>query len=466
MAEHRPTTILPSRVFCVEDWAPAQEAALDDLNAASSSSSTAEAPVIVTVDARNENRLRSMSHSLLTRRPRPESFMLQSSQQHQHHADSSLALRLGDMDIRNDDSEVLSPGAGVSPRNKNIPSHGRVHGHGHSRSVSAAAAPGSLKTLMRRASMSLKGIVHHSKRHSVVLHSDTATDGEPARPLTSHAHHSASPWQRLRQAAHLGHHRASHGAELERPRFADPFSQSSSSSSSAAALPTPGSAAAPPYIPRNTGGAAKAAAAAAQQYLHQGRQVSPPPALRNRHWLGDFGVLRKNNSNDRESGIGIMVTGPDEAGADTDTAIDDDGDMDEANTEAIMSVQGQQQDANISRVDFVARVPVELAIQILACLDGAALTNASLVSRRWNEVVASQHVWREAFLRAKTATYATSRPIAPGTALGVPAVAPEVDWRDLYRVREELDHSWKVGSAKPIYLNGHQDSIYCLQFDE
>jgi F-box and WD-40 domain protein 1/11 len=447
MAEQRPTTTktMQSRVFAVSDWAPVQEAALDD--DAASSSTAAAATVVVTVDSRNENRIRSMSHSLLGRRPRPESFVFPASQTVNQ---DSLALHLGGLDVRSpNDEQTLSPSSGsnMNPKNKNT--------HGHSRSVSAAApVPGGFKTLMRRASMSLKGMVHHSKRHSVAHHPDNTTNsGDFPRPVTSHAL-SPSPWQRLRHAAHLGHHRASHGAaELERPRFVDPFPSSS-------ALPTPGSSAAPPYIPRNTGGAAKAAAAAAQQYQnqYQGRQVSPPPALRNRNWLGDFGVLRKNNSNDRESGIGIMVTGPDEAAADTDTAVDDDEDQD-------VNVSGLQ-DANISRVDFVARVPVELAIQILSCLDCAALASASLVSRRWNDVVASQHVWRESFLRAKTTTYATGRAVAPGTALGVPAVKPEVNWRELYRVREELDHSWKIGSAKPIYLNGHQDSIYCLQFDE
>lgn len=81
-------------------------------------------------------------------------------------------------------------------------------------------------------------------------------------------------------------------------------------------------------------------------------------------------------------------------------------------------------------------------------------------------MVSSQHIWRESYLREKTGTYATSNPVQPGTGLGVPAVQPRINWRDAYRVTEELGQRWKRGHATSIYLNGHSDSIYCLQFDE
>jgi hypothetical protein len=29
-----------------------------------------------------------------------------------------------------------------------------------------------------------------------------------------------------------------------------------------------------------------------------------------------------------------------------------------------------------------------------------------------------------------------------------------------------LNDRWKTGKARAVYLNGHTDSIYCLQFDE
>ncbi len=99
-------------------------------------------------------------------------------------------------------------------------------------------------------------------------------------------------------------------------------------------------------------------------------------------------------------------------------------------------------------------------------MDAAGLAVAARVSKSWSAVARNQHIWREAFLREKTSTYATSHPVTPGAGLGVPAVRPENDWRQIYRVKQELDRRWKEGKARPVYLNGHRDSIYCLQLDE
>jgi F-box and WD-40 domain protein 1/11 len=121
---------------------------------------------------------------------------------------------------------------------------------------------------------------------------------------------------------------------------------------------------------------------------------------------------------------------------------------------------------DISKVDFVSQLPTELAIQILAYLDAPTLAIACRVSRHWNHVIANQHVWRESFLHEKTTTYAMSGSVKPGTGMGVPALGTRGNWREIYKVKEELDKRWREGKARPVYLNGHSDSIYCLQFDE
>lgn len=123
-------------------------------------------------------------------------------------------------------------------------------------------------------------------------------------------------------------------------------------------------------------------------------------------------------------------------------------------------------EATIVKVDFVSTLPVELSIQILALLDAPTLNTASRVSSHWNRVIRNQHIWRESFLREETTTYATSGPVKPGVGLGVPQVQPSNDWKEIYRVKKELDQRWREGKARPVYLNGHTDSIYCLQFDE
>jgi F-box and WD-40 domain protein 1/11 len=189
--------------------------------------------------------------------------------------------------------------------------------------------------------------------------------------------------------------------------------------------PIPGYGDAPPIIPIGCGGAAARATAAAQnEYFGRYRQFLSP----HEH----FG--------DSESGIGIAMS-PSES-------------------------TSSYQDTSISRVDFIAALPTELAIQILAHVDHHTLYNTALVSRAWGRVSSSQHVWRETFLREKSKTYAMSMPVQPGSMLGVPPQRPDNDWKELYRVREQLEDHWRRGKAEPVYLNGHVDSIYCIQFDE
>jgi F-box and WD-40 domain protein 1/11 len=232
------------------------------------------------------------------------------------------------------------------------------------------------------------------------------------RPATSSA-----PWlHKLRGAASFNRH----------SRFLSSQSDSEGPIDSCEELlsPIPGIGAAPPIIPRGSGGAAARATAAAQnEYFGRHRQL----------------LSAEDQLGDRESGIGIALT----------------------TTEPM-----QYYDNSISRVDFISLLPAELSIQILAHLDHHALLNTSLVSKSWAQVSRSHHVWREAFLREKSKTYAMSQPVKPGTGLGLPNYKPDNDWKELYRIRQQLEHNWREGKAEPVYLNGHLDSIYCVQFDE
>lgn len=289
----------------------------------------------------------------------------------------------------------------------------RRSSHGHSPSHS-----GSIKGIFRRASMSLKGMVN--RRPSI------ATDDaiyeemvEPQRPTTGYP----SSWNRPQTEHTVRQSRSFYGLEFTHEPLAIRTRERPTHTSYHA---KPGMAGEPPVIPYNTGASAKAAAAMQNELF--GRQ---PMQSR---WLhaGAF-----DEHNDGESGIGITVTAPD-----------------------------QEEEDSISKVDFIRVLPAELAINILARLDAAALSHASLVSRTWRNVVSNRHVWRESCLRETSATYATSGPIQPNTGLGLPKVTPANDWKKIYKVKKELDERWKMGQACPVYLNGHTDSIYCLQFDE
>lgn len=274
-------------------------------------------------------------------------------------------------------------------------------------------ASGSIKGIIRRASMSLKGIVH--RRPSIATEDTIYEQGiSNGRPTTSHG-----PWNRLRQAASFRHSRSFYDFDLYR----DPNQH----------IPIPGLGDEPPVIPHHTGAAAKASAATQNEFIARQR------------WLN---AASSDDGNDRESGIGIAVTRP---------SVD----LDSADVESIF-----EQDSRISRIDFVSELPPELAIHILANLDASALAKASLVSRQWQSTIANQHIWRESCLRETTGTYATSRPVQAGTGMGVPKPQPTNDWKKIYKAKLELSQRWKEGKARPVYLNGHTDSIYCLQFDE
>ncbi|KAK9781925.1 putative Beta-TrCP [Seiridium cardinale] len=277
----------------------------------------------------------------------------------------------------------------------------------------------SLKGKFRRASLSLmKGIVQRRDRRSSEPEKSHDDQQQQPRPSTAH-----SAWHKLRQATSFRHSRMAHGGRSNGlDTIYSPLESTFSNT------PVPGNRLEPPIIPSHTGAAAKASAAYQNEYLAM---------VEREEWLAE------HTQNDRESGIGISIMNADEVDLAT------------------------SQGSRMSRVDFISRLPSELAIQTLSHLDATYLTAAAQVSRAWHGLVQDQQIWRQSFLREKTATYATTEPVVPGTGFGVPAIRPGNDWQKIYKARQQLDQSWKQGtSTRPVYLNGHLDSIYCLQFDE
>ncbi|KAK8088787.1 WD domain-containing protein [Apiospora hydei] len=282
----------------------------------------------------------------------------------------------------------------------------------------------SLKGRIRRASMSLvKGIVQRRDRRSsepsnVLLEYQ---EDQQLRPTTSH-----SAWYKLRHAASFRHPKFATNSRGNLETIYSPLESNFSS------VPVPGRGLEPPIIPRHTGAAAKASAALQNEYLAFARQHEDC-------WV-------EESQNDRESGIGINMG---------------------SSTELGLGQFNAAQDSAISRVDFISQLPSELAIQVLSYLGATHLAAASRVCKAWGAVVKDQQIWRDSFLREKTTTFATGAPVPVGMGLGVPRIQPGNDWQKIYRAKHELEKKWKEGNkARPVYLNGHFDSIYCLQFDE
>ncbi|KAJ3291214.1 hypothetical protein HK104_006274 [Borealophlyctis nickersoniae] len=42
----------------------------------------------------------------------------------------------------------------------------------------------------------------------------------------------------------------------------------------------------------------------------------------------------------------------------------------------------------------------------------------------------------------------------------------DINWKYIYQQRSQLEHNWREGNYVPKVFSGHQEAIYCLQFDE
>ncbi|KAL4954493.1 WD40-repeat-containing domain protein [Aspergillus filifer] len=185
-------------------------------------------------------------------------------------------------------------------------------------------------------------------------------------------------------------------------------------------LPIPGNGQEPPILPNDiySGAAARAAAAAQNEMFRKMEQMKLPQ--------------------DSESGIGIVL----QDRFDSSDYLPD-----------------------VVRRDPVAFFPTEVMSQVLSYLDPESLLKSGIVSRAWREQASSQHIWRHVFLTC----FGDRRPAGgagkkPSAGLGKSGF--HQDWKKLYLVRRTLESRWKEGKAAAIYLQGHTDSVYCVQFDE
>ena len=426
----------------MRDWAPAHEAMYPAVSSSLPTRPPSPSNLVPPDQAQNHSRLRSMSVSLPWRQ-RPKSAFFGSA--HNNASTSSYNLPL-------ESSKSHGFGALFDQQHTHTQNDPAALSSKHTHHRDSHLG---LKRTLRRMSVSLKegvmGLMH--RRTSVPAGTTFDSDGHAVRShLKPHGHSSARPttshsaWHRLRHAAsfHYRHSRVLH------TDYSDRMFEHDLSTIDSQTLPIPGSAEHPPIIPRKTGAAARQAAAIACSGMH-GYDVMDVPPVPRPGWLSDDAF------DDHESGIGIALTSSEiEAYVPCD-GIDSDVDV---------GASLARDESPIIKVDFISQLPLELSIQILALLDAQTLITASRVCRRWHFVIQNQHIWRESFLREKTQTYATSGPVKPGAGLGVPPIQPSNNWKEIYRVKTELDKRWKEGKARPVYLNGHTDSIYCLQFDE
>ncbi|CAD6570253.1 MAG: hypothetical protein ASARMPREDX12_003431 [Alectoria sarmentosa] len=177
-----------------------------------------------------------------------------------------------------------------------------------------------------------------------------------------------------------------------------------------------------------SGAAARAAAAAQNEILDSMRNVT---------------LAEPHLTRDSESGVGIEVRDGGETMAEFDF------------------------DIPVVRQDPLSALPLELVGHILSYLDASSLLNAELVSHDWHQSASSRHVWKDVFHAEFQEVSQRGTTIAgSGLAPGLGKTVSRQEWKSMWRARKALQQRWIDGHAAAIYLEGHTDSVYCVQFDE
>ena len=121
-------------------------------------------------------------------------------------------------------------------------------------------------------------------------------------------------------------------------------------------------------------------------------------------------------------------------------------------------------------VDPASRLPSELMLQIFQCLDVKDLCSIERVSSSWKKLADDTSVWRNAFLRKYERRVYTDPPSIQVGGIGCGRTnRPNQEWKRMYKARVALEKNWRAGpkdAGKAVYLSGHTDSVYCVQFDE
>ncbi|KAL1953071.1 hypothetical protein VTO42DRAFT_3633 [Malbranchea cinnamomea] len=293
----------------------------------------------------------------------------------------------------------------------------------HSKSFSGLRhGVGGLRSVVRRLSLSVKH--HHkiSKQHSAAAMAQTEGDMDQImRENEMYGEDMKSPWYQSRPVVHQPSFNSLNGVGWGPSHFVP--------------QPIPGYGTEPPILPDDlsSGAAARAAAAAQNEQIRLDRKASK---IDYQSFRDDLPI---KPSFDSESGIEI----------------------------SIQDATDSEDEVDIVRKDPANILPAEIMAQILSFLDADSLKQAELVSRTWYAQASSHHVWRDVFYREfrrrkmpLEATYGKPQSMGLGKAL------PNRDWKKMYAVRRALEKRWKNGKAAAIYLHGHKDSVYCVQFDE
>ncbi|KAI8062254.1 WD40-repeat-containing domain protein [Gongronella butleri] len=125
------------------------------------------------------------------------------------------------------------------------------------------------------------------------------------------------------------------------------------------------------------------------------------------------------------------------------------------------------------KVDFLKRLPMEIALTILSHIDHpTTLARIACVSRHWNKLLKDESIWKR--LCAKyhyDVQYhhmypRGALPPRPSISAMVPASLPPLSYRALFQRKYSLNGTWKTGGRINYVENGLEGLVTSLQCDD
>ena len=116
------------------------------------------------------------------------------------------------------------------------------------------------------------------------------------------------------------------------------------------------------------------------------------------------------------------------------------------------------------RIDILAQLPYETATYILQFVDLPCLIKVATISRTWYHLANDNKVWKGIFHQRWKIKIP---PLIPLKTTSLPPLLSYrvLDWRKLCHDRKALQNRWGSLPTK-TKLKGHDDSVYCVQFDD
>ncbi|ORZ18564.1 WD40-repeat-containing domain protein [Absidia repens] len=114
----------------------------------------------------------------------------------------------------------------------------------------------------------------------------------------------------------------------------------------------------------------------------------------------------------------------------------------------------------VQAIDFLTELPVEISQLVLAYCDPDTVVMASYVSRHWYMLCNDTPLWKTIYQER----YGLPTNLSL-TAFSMNTMAVR-NYKRMYQSKTLLEHRWRHGKHQTHCIQGHGDSIYCVQFDK